>query len=193
MRRAAMETPPGSSARRVGGFPDGAGAAAPPEWDDREGVFDAVCAPAHQASTPETTTLRLSCRGSPGEEVMRPTALDTVVTQYEFWECLKVLTEWLRGNIACLKEASYTRIVTRHPRFRAVARGRTRGTRPRPTAPPRSPHDSSHRGDSADDPNSQIRGHTASRSSARHTPWIFWASAVRAQGADPCVFSAIHR
>jgi hypothetical protein len=59
MRRAARETPPGSEACRVEGYPDGAGADPPPEWDDREGVFDAVCAPAHQASTPETTTLQL--------------------------------------------------------------------------------------------------------------------------------------
>jgi hypothetical protein len=53
-----METPPCFEERRVGGCPDGAGADPPPEWDDRQGVFDALCAPAHQASTPETTTLR---------------------------------------------------------------------------------------------------------------------------------------
>jgi hypothetical protein len=48
-----------------------------PEWDDRQGVFDAWCSAAHPVSTPETTTLRLSCRGSPGQAVTRPTALDT--------------------------------------------------------------------------------------------------------------------
>jgi hypothetical protein len=41
------------------------------------GFFDALCAPAHQAWTPDATTLRLSCRGSPGQEVTRPTPLDT--------------------------------------------------------------------------------------------------------------------
>jgi hypothetical protein len=54
-----MDMPPCSEARRVGGFPGGAGADPPLRWDDRQGVFDASCAPAHQASTPETTTLRL--------------------------------------------------------------------------------------------------------------------------------------
>jgi hypothetical protein len=61
-----METPPCSEARRVGWVPGGAGADPPPEWDDRQGVFDALCSPVYHASTPETTTLRLRGRGSPG-------------------------------------------------------------------------------------------------------------------------------
>jgi hypothetical protein len=72
-----MATPPGSEARRVRGFPSDAGANPPPELDDRQGVFDALCVPAHRVFTPEATTPRLSCRGSPGQEVTRPTALDT--------------------------------------------------------------------------------------------------------------------
>jgi hypothetical protein len=76
-------------------------------------------------------------------------------------------------------------VFTRHSGFSAVARGCARGNRPRPTAPGRSFPGKSCTGDSADGPNSQIRGHSASKSSAPHTPWIFWASAVRAQGADP--------
>jgi hypothetical protein len=39
-----METPPCSSARRVGWFPDGAGADLPLELDDRQEVFIRPCA-----------------------------------------------------------------------------------------------------------------------------------------------------
>jgi hypothetical protein len=59
----------------------------------------------------------------------------------------------------------FTRLVTRHPGFWAAARGRARGTRPPPTAPARAPHDSSYRGDSADDPSSKTRDHSANRRS----------------------------
>jgi hypothetical protein len=84
-------------------------------------------------------------------------------------------------------------VFTRHPGFGAAARGHARGTRPPPTAPPRAPHDSSHRGDSADDPSSKTRDHSASKSSAPHMRGVLEASVFRAQGADPFVFSAIHR
>jgi hypothetical protein len=97
-----METPPCSEARRVGWVPDGACADPPPELDDRQGVFYALCSPAHHVSTPETTTPRLRCRGSPGQEVTSPTALDTsacVCDAHLLW-CWLCLFSRQQGTIA---------------------------------------------------------------------------------------------
>jgi hypothetical protein len=59
-----MQTPPGSSARREGWFPDGAGADPPPELDDRQGFFDGFCVPAHHAPTRPLADATLICYGA---------------------------------------------------------------------------------------------------------------------------------